>query len=77
MILKKKKWNSKEKKYKPHNVCDKAKMFGQKLTEETECANCNKRINYKSYYESRFIENNLGFKYIICESCHKKEEEEK
>lgn len=70
------KWDFKTKHYNDYKVPPLATVYEQNMSKIIQCASCRNALKVGNGYTSRQIHNALGFGYIVCGDCYKKEWQE-
>lgn len=73
--MKLKKWNFEKQKYEPYTVPSdwNVKCFAVDMHETINCASCGTELMYKDGFISRKIHSKIGFGYVVCHDCYRKE----
>lgn len=70
------KWDFKTKQYSKYTLPPLASTYEPDMNKAIQCASCGKALKVGNGYTSRQIHNAVGFGYIVCEDCYKKEWQE-
>ena len=71
------KWNWKKHEYEEYKLPEGASMYSDNMDYVVACAECGKDLIYGEGFVSIRIHNDIGFGYMVCEACYRKEWEER